>query len=130
MFKIVSGGKPITPTGDAEQTVLNGATHTIENGTAVVDGAVKSEVCYNCEMIENLISKGNNSGFLWLQATQLQATQNGTKSPQKPINDKKNNDSAAPQTQILNQVIPGPQSANHVVIEEKKKKKCTCCVIQ
>lgn len=33
-------------------------------------------------------------------------------------------------TQVSNSVIPGPQSASHVVVDEKKKKKCTCCVIQ
>lgn len=58
--------------------------------------------------------------------SQVQSTKNGFKSPQK---DKKNGD-AAPQTQISNQVMPGPQSASHVVIDDKKKKKCTCCVIQ
>lgn len=43
-----SGGKPITPTGDS-QTFANGGAqqlngHTTENGTTVVDGAIKSEV--------------------------------------------------------------------------------------
>lgn len=42
------GGKPITPTGDS-QTFANGGAqqlngHTAENGTTVVDGAIKSEV--------------------------------------------------------------------------------------
>lgn len=46
--KIISGGKPITPTGDS-QTFANGGAqqlngHTTENGTTVVDGAIKSEV--------------------------------------------------------------------------------------
>lgn len=57
----------------------------------------------------------------------LQASQNGTKSPQ---TEKKNGGATQPNTQISNQVVPGPQSASHVVIDDKKKKKCTCCVIQ
>lgn len=36
----------------------------------------------------------------------------------------------AQNTQVSNAVVPGPQSASHVVVEDKKKKKCTCCVIQ
>lgn len=55
----------------------------------------------------------------------MQSAVNGTKSPQK-LGDKKNGDSS----QVSNQIIPGPQSASHVVIDEKKKKKCACCVIQ
>uniref|UniRef100_A0A182QZD7 Uncharacterized protein n=1 Tax=Anopheles farauti TaxID=69004 RepID=A0A182QZD7_9DIPT len=49
---------------------------------------------------------------------------NGSKTPADGTG---NNSSTTP---ISNQVIPGPQSASHVVIDEKKKKKCTCCVIQ
>ena len=36
----------------------------------------------------------------------------------------------AQNTQVSNAVLPGPQSASHVIVEDKKKKKCTCCVIQ
>lgn len=36
----------------------------------------------------------------------------------------------AQNTQISNSVVPGPQSASHVVVEDKKKKKSSCCVIQ
>uniref|UniRef100_A0A8W7NYE9 Uncharacterized protein n=1 Tax=Anopheles coluzzii TaxID=1518534 RepID=A0A8W7NYE9_ANOCL len=88
----------------------------------------------------------------WAHASQLQAAaaqQNGTKSPHKspgtaaggaagsPALGAKNGTTGADgstvhssTTPISNQVIPGPQSASHVVIDEKKKKKCTCCVIQ
>uniref|UniRef100_A0A0K8TPJ6 Uncharacterized protein n=1 Tax=Tabanus bromius TaxID=304241 RepID=A0A0K8TPJ6_TABBR len=122
IVNLIKGGKPITPTSEVNQSIANGSAqkdigHTIENGTAVVDGATKVEV------------------------SQLQSTpaQNGTKSPQgktttKPATtgtvagNKTNGDAkmTAPQTQI----IPGPISASHVVIDDKKKKKCTCCVIQ
>lgn len=75
---------------------------------------------------------------LSLQSSQLQTSLNGTKSPQKTdkLNGEKNGTPTATgqtnpsQTQISNQVVPGPLSASHVVIDDKKKKKCTCCVIQ
>lgn len=131
IVNLIKGGKPITPTGD--QSLLNGSapkdsSHQAENGgSTVVDGVATK-----------------------LESTQLQSQPNGTKSPQKGGPDastgavaspQKNGSTAASQpssqqqpsanqTQISNQVIPGPQSASHVVIDEKKKKKCACCVIQ
>lgn len=42
------GGKPITPTGDHNLTILNGDVQLItDNGTSVVDGAIKAEVFIN-----------------------------------------------------------------------------------
>ncbi|CAD7078315.1 unnamed protein product [Hermetia illucens] len=123
IVNMIKGGKPITPTGDASHSIANGnaqkdtGNHAIENGTAVIDGATKTEVSH-------------------VQST---PAQNGTKSPQQnsktmsATGNKANGDTktqTAPQTQVSNQVIPGPISASHVVIEDKKKKKCTCCVIQ
>lgn len=134
IVNLIKGGKPITPTGD--QSLLNGSapkdsSHdgpTENGGSTVVDGVVTK-----------------------LESTQLQSQQpNGTKSPQKDAapattataaaSPQKNGSTpaasqspaaaAANQTQVSNQVIPGPQSASHVVIDEKKKKKCACCVIQ
>lgn len=132
IVNLIKGGKPITPTGD--QSLLNGSapkdSHdgpTENGGSTVVDGVVTK-----------------------LESTQLQSQQpNGTKSPQKGGPDaattnpataaspQKNGSTPAAaaaaspaQTQVSNQVIPGPQSASHVVIDEKKKKKCACCVIQ
>uniref|UniRef100_A0AAG5DL67 Uncharacterized protein n=1 Tax=Anopheles atroparvus TaxID=41427 RepID=A0AAG5DL67_ANOAO len=136
IVNLIKGGKPITPTGD--QSLVNGSTpkdshSTDDPGATVVDGVATK-----------------------LESAQLQASQqNGTKSPHKapaggtePSVVAKNGTSttAAPApgtdgsasankntsntTPISNQVIPGPQSASHVVIDEKKKKKCTCCVIQ
>lgn len=134
IVNLIKGGKPITPTGD--QSLLNGSapkdsSHdgpTENGGSTVVDGVVTK-----------------------LESSQLQSQQpNGTKSPQKDAapattaaaaaaSPQKNGSTpaaashspaAANQTQVSNQVIPGPQSASHVVIDEKKKKKCACCVIQ
>uniref|UniRef100_A0A182YCP3 Uncharacterized protein n=1 Tax=Anopheles stephensi TaxID=30069 RepID=A0A182YCP3_ANOST len=131
IVNLIKGGKPITPTGD--QSLVNGSTpkdshSTDDPDTTVVDGAVTKH-----------------------EASQLQAAQqNGTKSPHKspgttgaagtgsPALGTKNGTTTVADgstvhsstTPISNQVIPGPQSASHVVIDEKKKKKCTCCVIQ
>uniref|UniRef100_A0A1B0CZ89 Uncharacterized protein n=1 Tax=Phlebotomus papatasi TaxID=29031 RepID=A0A1B0CZ89_PHLPP len=104
IVNMIKGGKPITPTGDPNQTIANGVAHGVENGANVVDGVTKSE------------------------ASQLNASLNGTKSPQKSKDKSSTNGDATNVTQT--QVVPGPQSASHVVIEDKKKKKCTCCVIQ
>lgn len=125
IVNLIKGGKPITPTGD--QSLLNGSTpkdsHPAENGgSTVVDGVATK-----------------------LDSAQLQSQPNGTKSPQKggaggpdaATSPQKNGSTAAQApsqtsttTPVSNQVIPGPQSASHVVIDEKKKKKCACCVIQ
>lgn len=130
IVNLIKGGKPITPTGD--QSLLNGSapkdnSHgpTENGGSTVVDGVATK-----------------------LESTQLQSQQpNGTKSPQKdaapaataaspqkngstPAAASQSPAAATNQTQVSNQVIPGPQSASHVVIDEKKKKKCACCVIQ
>lgn len=133
IVNLIKGGKPITPTGD--QTLLNGSAPkdssngpTENGGSTVVDGVATK-----------------------LESTQLQSQQpNGTKSPQKGDQAAAPTTAASPQkngstpagaaasqspattnqTQVSNQVIPGPQSASHVVIDEKKKKKCACCVIQ
>uniref|UniRef100_A0A8D8EW98 (northern house mosquito) hypothetical protein n=1 Tax=Culex pipiens TaxID=7175 RepID=A0A8D8EW98_CULPI len=129
IVNLIKGGKPITPTGD--QSLLNGSapkdsSPTENGGSTVVDGVATK-----------------------LESTQLQSQQpNGTKSPQKGGPDAAATTTAASpqkngstpsaaaasqspaQTQVSNQVIPGPQSASHVVIDEKKKKKCACCVIQ
>lgn len=43
-----AGGKPITPTGDSQTFASGGVQlngHTTDNGTSVVDGAIKAEVC-------------------------------------------------------------------------------------
>lgn len=102
----------------------------------MVDGVTKLDVSTSNSLFQ---TQPHLTWFL-LQASQLQSTQkNGTKSPQKLISSPLKNGNGAttntPSTatnnnQISNQVIPGPQSVSHVVIDEKKKKKCHCCVIQ
>ncbi|KAL7030239.1 hypothetical protein ACKWTF_006585 [Chironomus riparius] len=109
IVNMIKGGKPITPTGD--QSLLANGTHVDDshdaNGTAVVDSAMTK-----------------------LEASPLLSQQNGTKSPQKTTTVNGDATKDAPQTQVSNQTVPGPQSASHVVIDEKKKKGRACCVIQ
>ncbi|XP_058063775.1 mediator of RNA polymerase II transcription subunit 1.1 [Anopheles bellator] len=133
IVNLIKGGKPITPTGD----------QSLVNGDGVVDGEgtdpTDSHNDGGTTIVDGVVTKD--------ESVQLQSSQqNGTKSPHKtrgasgggsavgspatkngaPTAD----GGAMAQTPISNQVIPGPQSASHVVIDEKKKKKCTCCVIQ
>ncbi|XP_050099292.1 la-related protein Larp4B isoform X2 [Anopheles aquasalis] len=142
IVNLIKGGKPITPTG--EQSLVNG-------GTSATDGSshIDAEANVPTAVLEGSVTKA--------ESAQLQSTQqNGTKSPHKgattgvgspatarnggaaeaatatatAVADGSGPGGAIGQTPISNQVIPGPQSASHVVIDEKKKKKCTCCVIQ
>ncbi|XP_055844976.1 uncharacterized protein DDB_G0283357 [Episyrphus balteatus] len=123
IVNMIKGGKPITPTGDINHAISNGSaqkeSHSIENGTAVVDGATK------------------------IQVAQSQSAQNGTHSPQlrpatttttttsaSPANGVSDTNGTTTQTQVSNKVVPGPTSASHVVIDDKKNKKKGCCVIQ
>lgn len=110
IVNMIKGGKPITPTGDNSQIIYNGDSQhesTIENGKNVQEVVTKLEV--------------SNS----------QSAQNGTKSHQnKTENVNREPSKNISQTQVSKQIVPGPTSASHVVIENKKKKKCTCCVIQ
>ncbi|XP_055634067.1 uncharacterized protein LOC129774361 [Toxorhynchites rutilus septentrionalis] len=143
IVNLIKGGKPITPTGD--QSLLNGSapkdsSHPVENGgTTVVDGVATKLESTQLQSSQpngtkspqkdgpdattttvggNAIPTPQKNGTAPTQQQQQQ--QNATSQPQTKAN----------QTQISNQVIPGPQSASHVVIDEKKKKKCACCVIQ
>ncbi|XP_055585775.1 uncharacterized protein LOC129738569 isoform X1 [Uranotaenia lowii] len=123
IVNLIKGGKPITPTGDA--SLLNGSapkdsSHPAENGgSTVVDGGVTKLEASQQNQQPNGTSKSPQKGG---EPTSLASPQkNGSSSQQQQ---------PSSQTQISNQVIPGPQSASHVIIDEKKKKKCACCVIQ
>lgn len=126
------GGKPITPTGDqlGEYYTNGNATH--ENGhsndKSIIDGATKIDVSVFWRRRFYI-----NNNYIFSQTTQLQSAPPNGKSPLKGDSTatKTNGDHTnAGQTQISNQVVPGPQSATHVLVDDKKKKKCTCCVIQ
>jgi len=83
----------------------NDVTDSLSNGHTTENGAVNESVT-KTEASQNQQSPKTGSG--------KDADQNG----------------GAQNTQVSNSVVPGPQSASHVVVEDKKKKKCTCCVIQ
>ncbi|ETN67816.1 hypothetical protein AND_000355 [Anopheles darlingi] len=142
IVNLIKGGKPITPTG--EQSLVNGGANATD-GSSHIDAEANAPTA----VLDGAVTKA--------EAAQLQSTQqNGTKSPHKGatgagspaaarngatettgaaaattvVDGGSGPGGAIGQTPISNQVIPGPQSASHVVIDEKKKKKCTCCVIQ
>lgn len=147
IVNLIKGGKPITPTGD--QTLLNGSapkdsSHPTENGgSTVVDGVATKLESTQLQSQQPNGTKSPQKGGPEVTTTGGGGAPGagGVPSPQKngstttPASQQKQQQhasqpSAANQTQISNQVIPGPQSASHVVIDEKKKKKCACCVIQ
>lgn len=124
------GGKPITP-NDINDSLLNGNTqingHSPENG-ALTETVTKTEVIQQ-QIISFHLELVLISLFVLFEYQVSQNQQSPSTGNDKTI-DKKNGDANQSNTQISNSVVPGPQSASHVVVEEKKKKKCTCCVIQ
>lgn len=146
IVNLIKGGKPITPTGD--QTLLNGSaskdsSHPTENGgSTVVDGvATKLESTQLQSQQPNgtkspqkggpdVTTTGGGGGAPGAGGVPSPQKNGSTTTPASQQKQHASQPSAANQTQISNQVIPGPQSASHVVIDEKKKKKCACCVIQ
>lgn len=112
------GGKPIT--NDVTDSLTNG--HTTENG-AVVESVIKTEVSIRFQsfIIIKVSKVQSEIASNWIYCFLLQLSQN----QQNPASGKDGDQS---NTQVS--VVPGPQSASHVVVDEKKKKKCTCCVIQ
>lgn len=129
----ITGGKPITP-NDIHDSLLNGNTqingHSPENG-ALTETVTKTEVNLPWIQIQFTLEVDSNFSFvsILLEYQVSQNQQSPSTGNDKTI-EKKNGDANQSNTQISNSVVPGPQSASHVVVEEKKKKKCTCCVIQ
>lgn len=116
-FFFFAGGKPITP-NDTLDGLANGNAQQNGHSKEVNESVTKTEVRKLISI--NSIQWTHLIYFIFQASQNLQSPAKG-KSP-----DKKNGDA---NTQISNSVVPGPQSASHVVVEEKKKK-CTCCVIQ
>ncbi|XP_055909269.1 putative uncharacterized protein DDB_G0274535 [Eupeodes corollae] len=124
IVNMIKGGKPITPTSDINHAISNGSaqkeSHSIENGTAVVDGATKIQVAQSQSAAQN----GTHSPQL------RPATTTTTATSASPANGVSDTNGSTTQTQVSNKVVPGPTSASHVVIDDKKNKKKGCCVIQ
>ncbi|XP_044317280.1 ras guanine nucleotide exchange factor P isoform X1 [Drosophila rhopaloa] len=121
IVNMIRGGKPITPT--EERTIGNGsAQHADDNcngGAAIGESVTKSNLSQNLATAQN----GTNShasasadagAGKAATATELSGGNNGVTSL----------------GQVSKQVVPGPTSASHVVIDEKKNKKKGCCVLQ
>ncbi|XP_022216000.1 hyphally regulated cell wall protein 3 isoform X2 [Drosophila obscura] len=128
IVNMIRGGKPITPTED--RTMGNGsAQHADDNfngGTAVDESVTRTNLSQNQATAQN----GTNS-----HASKSAAMGNATASggggvgrPEGQSNSSTNGVTAL--GQVSKQVVPGPTSASHVVIDEKKGKKKGCCVVQ
>ncbi|XP_055385307.1 probable serine/threonine-protein kinase MARK-A [Condylostylus longicornis] len=127
IVNLIRDGKPITPTGDYNHTIING---TVEKKEITQISSSAKPGSKDIQIKEQHIT-----------TQQQQSAQNGKKSTTTTTtittstkttnNDKTNNDkTSATTTKVSNTTVPGPASASYVVIEEKKNKKCNCCTIQ
>ncbi|XP_023298533.2 J domain-containing protein DDB_G0295729 [Lucilia cuprina] len=117
IVKMISGGKPITPT--EEHAIGNGKSQTngtAGNGTVVTEDITKSNVSPNQ-------SAQNGTNGTHRIPTSTATTGGGAVKPAE-------NKGVTSSAQVSKQVVPGPTSASHVVIDEKKNKKKGCCVVQ
>ncbi|KAH8236050.1 hypothetical protein KR038_011327 [Drosophila bunnanda] len=131
IVSMIRGGQPITPTED--RTIGNGSTaqHADDNcnggGVAIGESVTKTNLSQNLATAQN----GTNShasatadagaGKAGKASDQLTAGGGGGGG---------NNNGVTSLGQVSKQVVPGPISASHVVIDEKKSKKKGCCVLQ
>ncbi|XP_033169280.1 probable serine/threonine-protein kinase nek3 isoform X1 [Drosophila mauritiana] len=146
IVNMIRGGKPITPT--EERTIGNGsAQHADDNcngGTAIGESVIKSNVSWDIGYL-SLCAHLTKALCHYLQLSQNLATaQNGTNSHASATADAgagkaatatelsggTGNNGVTSLGQVSKQVVPGPTSASHVVIDEKKNKKKGCCVLQ
>ncbi|KAH8315034.1 hypothetical protein KR059_002417 [Drosophila kikkawai] len=127
IVSMIRGGQPITPTED--RTIGNGSTaHADDNcnggGVAIGESVTKTNLSQNLATAQN----GTNShasadagaGKAGKASDQLNSGGGGGG----------NNNGVTSLGQVSKQVVPGPISASHVVIDEKKSKKKGCCVLQ
>uniref|UniRef100_A0A1B0AEF5 Uncharacterized protein n=1 Tax=Glossina pallidipes TaxID=7398 RepID=A0A1B0AEF5_GLOPL len=111
IVKMISGGKPITPTED--HVIGNGKTqiNDTSNGKMVLEEATKTNVSQN--------QSAQNGTAYRTQTVTLGGVVKST-----------DNNGMTSLAQVSNQLVPGPTSASHVIIDEKKSKKKGCCIIQ
>ncbi|XP_073834999.1 uncharacterized protein isoform X2 [Musca autumnalis] len=117
IVKMISGGKPITPTED--NVIGNGKSQSngTSNGTVVTEDITKSNVS------QNQSAQNGTNGSHRVQPAATAAAGGGAVKPSE-------NNGVTSLAQVSKQVVPGPTSASHVVIDEKKNKKKGCCIIQ
>ncbi|KAH8266005.1 hypothetical protein KR026_010837, partial [Drosophila bipectinata] len=123
IVNMIRGGKPITPTED--RTIGNGSAHADDNcngGTVIGESVTKTNLSQNQATAQN----GTNSHAGKLEAGDKSATS----ADQSNGGGGGANNGVTNLGQVSKQVVPGPTSASHVVIDEKKNKKKGCCVIQ
>ncbi|XP_032580885.1 probable serine/threonine-protein kinase nek3 isoform X1 [Drosophila sechellia] len=123
IVNMIRGGKPITPT--EERTIGNGsAQHADDNcngGTAIGESVIKSNLSQNLATAQN----GTNS-----HASATADAGAGKAATATEVSGGTGNNGVTSLGQVSKQVVPGPTSASHVVIDEKKNKKKGCCVLQ
>ncbi|XP_043065790.1 uncharacterized protein [Drosophila bipectinata] len=122
IVNMIRGGKPITPTED--RTIGNGSAHADDNcngGTVIGESVTKTNLSQNQATAQN----GTNS-----HAGKLEAGDKSATSADQSNGGGGANNGVTNLGQVSKQVVPGPTSASHVVIDEKKNKKKGCCVIQ
>ncbi|KAH8289520.1 hypothetical protein KR054_006664 [Drosophila jambulina] len=128
IVSMIRGGQPITPTED--RTIGNGSTaqHPDDNcnggGAAIGESVTKTNLSQNLATAQN----GTNS-HASATAADAGAGKAGKASDQLTSGGG-NNNGVTSLGQVSKQVVPGPISASHVVIDEKKSKKKGCCVVQ
>ncbi|XP_032309347.1 uncharacterized protein LOC6502155 isoform X3 [Drosophila ananassae] len=123
IVNMIRGGKPITPTED--RTIGNGSAHADDNcngGTVIGESVTKTNLSQNQATAQN----GTNSHAGKLETG---GEKSATSADQSNGGGGANN-GVTNLGQVSKQVVPGPTSASHVVIDEKKNKKKGCCVIQ
>ncbi|XP_030378020.1 uncharacterized protein LOC115626716 isoform X2 [Scaptodrosophila lebanonensis] len=124
IVNMIRGGKPITPTED--RTIGNGsAQHGDDNcnGTAIGESVTKTNISQNQAAQNGTNSHGSKvAGSSSSTATAATTVGGGGKT--------ESNNGVTSLAQVSKQVVPGPTSASHVVIDEKKNKKKGCCVVQ
>ncbi|XP_017065094.1 uncharacterized protein LOC108103877 isoform X2 [Drosophila eugracilis] len=123
IVNMIRGGKPITPT--EERTIGNGsAQHGDDNcngGAAIGESVTKSNLSQNLATAQN----GTNS-----HASASADAGAGKAATASDLSGGNGNNGVTSLGQVSKQVVPGPTSASHVVIDEKKNKKKGCCVLQ
>ncbi|XP_051860924.1 putative lysozyme-like protein isoform X2 [Drosophila albomicans] len=137
IVSMIRGGKPITPTED--RTIGNGnAQHGDDNcngaTTAIGESVTKTNLSQNQATAQN----GTNSHGSKVEGSTGGGGGGGAggKSTAVAGNGKggggggESNNGVTSLAQVSKQVVPGPTSASHVVIDEKKNKKKGCCVVQ
>ncbi|KAH8347639.1 hypothetical protein KR067_009414 [Drosophila pandora] len=124
IVNMIRGGKPITPTED--RTIGNGSAHADDNcngGTVIGESVTKTNLSQNQATAQN----GTNSHAGKLETG---GEKSATSADQSNGGGGGANNGVTNLGQVSKQVVPGPTSASHVVIDEKKNKKKGCCVIQ